>query len=76
VRRIAAHSPETLPVWEYYRQIFWSSGVDLPDDFEGAMEDATLDSAELHPGEKAILSLSLPAARLVVFEPMTHDATF
>src|SRR5215468_12152353 len=32
VRRIAAHNPETLPFVQYYRQIFWSSGVDLPDD--------------------------------------------
>ena len=76
VRRIAAHSPETLPAWEYYRQIYWSSGVDLPDDFERAMDDAILDSAELQPGEKAILSLLLPAARVVVFEPVTHAAHF
>src|ERR1700758_511771 len=26
LRRIAAHDPETLPVWDYYRQLFWSSG--------------------------------------------------
>ena len=32
VRRIAAHDPGTLSWIEYYRQIFWSSGVDLPDD--------------------------------------------
>ena len=32
VRRIAAHDPDDLPFWEYHRQIFWSSGVDLPED--------------------------------------------
>ena len=32
VRRIAAHDPETLPWIEYYRQVFWSSVVDFPDD--------------------------------------------
>src|SRR5215510_14511647 len=32
VRHIAAHNPDTLPVVEYFRQIFWGSGVDLPDD--------------------------------------------
>src|ERR1041384_3847744 len=32
VRKIAAHDPETLSWPEYYRQIFWSSCVDLPDD--------------------------------------------
>src|ERR1041384_1535762 len=30
IRRIAAHDPHTLPTWDYYRQIFWGSGVDLP----------------------------------------------
>src|ERR1700749_3775414 len=32
VRRIAAHDPNTLPLWEYLRQIFWSSGIDLDHD--------------------------------------------
>src|SRR5216110_3235304 len=32
VRRIAAHDPGTLPWIEYYRQVFWSSGMDFPDD--------------------------------------------
>jgi class 3 adenylate cyclase len=76
VRRIAAHSPETLPIWEYYRQILWSSGVDLPEAFERAMEEAILDSVELPPGEKAYMSLPLPAAQVVVFEPVTHAAEF
>jgi hypothetical protein len=31
VRKIPAHDPETLPIWEYYRQIHWSSRLDLPD---------------------------------------------
>ena len=30
VRHIAAHDPNSLPPVEYYRQVFWSSGVDLP----------------------------------------------
>src|SRR5215467_808139 len=31
VRRIKAHDPHSLPPWEYFRQIFWGSGVDLPE---------------------------------------------
>ena len=34
VRKIAAHDPETLPYIEYCRQLFWSSGVDLPEELE------------------------------------------
>jgi hypothetical protein len=32
VRRIAAHDPHMLPFWDYYRQVFWSSAVDLSDE--------------------------------------------
>jgi class 3 adenylate cyclase len=76
VRRIAAHDPSALPIWEYFRQIFWSSGIDLPDDFERIIEDLTLDSVELPPGEKAILSVQLPAEFVIIFEPVTHAAQF
>src|ERR1700704_3001737 len=32
VRRIAAQDPHTLPVIEYFRQTFWGTGVDLPEE--------------------------------------------
>src|SRR5476651_1406960 len=75
IRRIAAHDPHSLPHWEYYRQVFWGSGVDLPEaDLAKAIEKLTLDSIELPPAEKAHLSLMLPAEFLIVFEPVTHAA--
>src|SRR5205814_10364965 len=57
VRRIAAHDPGTLPWIEYYRQIFWSSGVDLPDDetFAKWFKETTLCTLDLSAGEKATL---------------------
>jgi class 3 adenylate cyclase len=77
IRRIAAHDPHTLPNWEYYRQVFWGSGVDLPEaDLAKAAEKLTLDSIELPRAEKAHLSLILPAEFLIVFEPVTHAAQF
>ncbi len=77
VRRIAAHDAHMLPVWDYFRQIFWSNGVDLPDEgFEDLMEEITLDSMELPAGEKAQLSLQMPEQFLIVFEPVTHAAHF
>jgi len=77
VRRIAAHDPHSLPVWEYFRQIFWGSGVDLPETgLEEVLEEITIESIELPPGEKALLSLQLPAAFVIVFEPVTHAAHF
>jgi class 3 adenylate cyclase len=74
VRKIAAHDPETLLWIEYYRQIFWSSGVDLPDDetFAKWVKETTLDSRELSPGEKVVLSLQLPEGEVDMFDPVLH----
>jgi class 3 adenylate cyclase len=76
VRRIAAHTPDDLPLAEYFQQIFWSSAIELPENFKGLIEEVTLDSVELPPGEKALLSLQLPAEFLIVFEPVSHTAHF
>jgi len=76
-RKIAAHTPDDLPSLQYYRQIFWSSGIDLADDaFEKAIDEITLELVELPPGEKAMLSLVLPAEFVIVFDPVTHMAQF
>ena len=78
VRRIAAHDPNSLPPLEFYRQVFWGSGIDLPDDetLARSFEEITLDSIELSPGEKAIMSLQAPEAFLIVFDPVVHMAQF
>ncbi len=77
VRRIAAHDPHSLPVWEYFRQVFWGNGVNLPETgFEELMEEITLDSIELPAGQKAQMSLQMPERFLIVFEPVTHAAHF
>jgi class 3 adenylate cyclase len=77
VRKIAAHDRHLLPVWEYFRQVFWGSGIDLPEDgLEKILEEITLDSIELEPGEKAQMSLQLPREFVIVFEPVTHAAHF
>ena len=52
VRRIAAHDPDTLPEAEYYRQIFWSSGVDLPESLGDSIAAFTVDSIELPPARR------------------------
>ncbi len=76
VRRIAAHDPNTLSIWDYFRQIFWSSGVDLPATFDQLIDEITIDAVELPPGERAQISLQLPAEFVIVFEPVTHAAQF
>ncbi len=77
IRRIAAHDPNSLPVWEYFKQVFWSSGVDLnKESFASLTDEVTLDTLELSPHEKAVMSLQLPGEFIIVFEPVTHAAQF
>src|ERR1700682_2141001 len=77
VRRIAAHDPNSLPIWEYFKQIFWSSGVDLnTESFASLTDEVVLDALELPAHEKAVLSLQLPPQFIIVFEPVTHAAPF
>jgi class 3 adenylate cyclase len=77
VRRIGAHDPHTLPLWEYYRQMFWSSGIDLNEEtFDRLTQEVTLEAIELPPDEKAVISLQLPKQFVIVFEPVTHAAHF
>jgi class 3 adenylate cyclase len=61
---------------EYYRQLYFSSGIALPDDFEALWEKITLESLDLPAGEKAIISLQLPEKFIIVFDPVTHSAQF
>ena len=78
IRRIAAHDPDTLPMTDYLRQVFWSSGIDLPDKagLEAFFQEVALDSLELPAHEKATVSLQLPAAFIVAFDPVTHTTQF
>src|SRR5271165_5940338 len=76
VRRIAAHDPDELPFNDYFRQVFWGSGIDVPDNFEDLMQEIVLESVELPPREKALLSLQLPAEFVIVLDPVTHATRF
>ncbi|WP_018240095.1 adenylate/guanylate cyclase domain-containing protein [Ensifer sp. BR816] len=77
VRHIEAHNPHELPAIEYLRQMYWGSGIDLPeDDYEEKFDEFIIETLELPPGEKAIISLQLPAEFIIVFEPVTHAAQF
>jgi class 3 adenylate cyclase len=77
VRKIAAHDPDTLSFVEYCRQVFWSSGIDLPEDsLEQVLDEITMEAIELPPGEKALISLQIPQQFIIVFDPVTHGTQF
>src|ERR1700687_524800 len=66
-RKIAAHEPDELPFFEYMRQIFWASGMSIPEDLERLGEEITLDTLELPAGGKAQPSLQMPRGIVMVF---------
>jgi len=77
VRKIGAHNPDDLPPTEYFRQLYWGSGVDVPDEgYHELVDEFMLDHVELGAGEKGVLALQLPAEFIIVFEPVTHAAQF
>jgi class 3 adenylate cyclase len=77
LRRVSGHDADSLSLLEYYRQMYWSSGIDLPQqDYEQYMQQMWLDAVEIPPGEKVILSLTLPKEFVIVFDPVTHAAQF
>ncbi|MEF0940119.1 adenylate/guanylate cyclase domain-containing protein [Rhizobium sp. BR 362] len=77
VRHIEAHNQHELAPFEYFRQIYWGSGVDLPEEgYEAKVDQFVLETLELPAGEKAVISLQLPAEYVIIFEPVTHAAQF
>src|SRR3954451_13759406 len=66
VRRIPAHDPDSLSPAEYYRQVFWGSGIDFPENFDELFARIILRMIVLAPGERASLSLSLPAELVII----------
>jgi class 3 adenylate cyclase len=73
VRKIAAHDPNTLPFWDYYRQVYWSSAVELSDSgLERLIAEFTLDARILGPGEQASVSMQVPEGWVILFEPVSH----
>src|SRR3977135_3546265 len=60
VRRLAGLGPASVPAWEYFKQVFWSSGVDFNEESCASLSnEVVLDTLELPAGEKAVLSLQL-----------------
>ena len=76
VRHISAHDPDALSLVEYMRQVFWGSGIDLPDDIEEVIGRMTLDVMELPGGERASTSHTLSSGFYIVFDPVTHTTQF
>ena len=76
VRRVAAHNPDQLSPLEYLRQISFGSHLVIPADFEAFFEEITLESLELPPGERAIISLQMSEGLFYIADLVTHSVQF
>jgi class 3 adenylate cyclase len=76
IRKIAAHDPDSLPLVEYLRQVFWTSAIDLPEELKEHFDEFVIKHVELNPGERSEISLELPPEFVIVFDPVTHWTQF
>ena len=76
VRRIAAHSPDGLPFWDFAQQVCWSSGIELPSDVATLMGGVVLDTVVLPGQDSARRMLALDSGTIVVFDLVSHTAQF
>ncbi len=73
VRRIAAHDPDKLPFWDYFRQVYWSTAVDLSDaDLQRLIKEFTVYAKALGPGEHATVTFDAPEGWVLLFDPVSH----
>ncbi len=76
IRHIAAHDPDSLSLWDYTRQIYWSSGSDLPEDLAPAVSDTVIDAFEIAPGARMARQVQLNEGLVILFDPVTHSSRF
>ena len=77
VRRIAAHDPDELPLFEYTARCTGVRASTCRRKITRRMVDEfVLDDVELAPARRPCCRVQLPAEFIIVFEPVTHSAQF
>jgi class 3 adenylate cyclase len=78
VRKIAAHDPDSLGFYEYCRHMYFSSALELPrgEAWQRELSVSTLEHEEVFPDARVVISLQLPQGFIILFDPVTHTASF
>jgi class 3 adenylate cyclase len=78
VRKISAHNPDSLDFFDYCRHMYFSNALHLPrgEAWQSEFSNTVLEAETVLPDQRIILSLQLPPEFIIVFEPVTHTATF
>ncbi len=78
VRAIRAHHPDQLAPGDYYRAMYFGQGLIVPRGalWQAFLDEVSLDTEAIAPHERMVLSQTLPAEFVIVFDPVTHGSTF
>lgn len=78
VKRLPHHDPSKLEYWDYIHHLYFSSGMALPRDTEwdAMVQRLMVEDTPLAPGERTILSFTLPPEFLILFDPVSHTTHF
>ena len=77
VRQVAAHNPDDAAADRVFPAALFQLGAGRCRRISsGVGGDRRSNRSSLPPGEKAIISLQLPAKFIIVFDPVTHTAQF
>ena len=76
LRRIPAHDPQSMPVNEYIRQLYFSPSVELPrgEKWQEMVQEVSLADDAIAPGGRVVLQLTLPNYYVIAFDAFHHLA--
>lgn len=74
-RPIAAHEPDTLPFWDYYRDFAFSRRIALPGGPKLQELIERVDIGHVEIPRDATATIESPGAHGLIFEPVTHSLT-
>src|SRR3954467_13972856 len=74
VRRIAAHDPASMTMWNYTRQLYFSPSLQLPkgEEWDAMSQEMSLADDVIPPGSRVVLQLTLPHHYVIVFDAYNH----
>jgi len=78
VRRIAHHTPDSLPMWEYLRRMYFGNGLLIPDDetWNEEHKKYVIEAEEVPPRERVVLAVTIPSTFTIAFDAVTHATSF
>jgi class 3 adenylate cyclase len=74
VRRIAAHAPESMKMWDYLRQLYFSPSLKLPtgEAWDRLVGDIAAADEVIPPGGRVVLQLSLAENYFILLDAFNH----